>query len=466
MTHHSFARLTRRLASRFAHDRRGNIAVIFAFSLMPMLGLVGAAVDYSRATNARTAMQAALDTTALMISKDAAGMTAAQVSSKAQSYFTALYTHSEVVNVSVTAVYTPPSSSAAANIAMTGSGRVNTNFMRLAGFPTIDFKTASTATWGNTKTRVAIALDVTGSMASSGKMDAMKVAAKNLIDTLKSSAKATDDVYVSIVPFAQMVNVGTSNKNADWIKFTNNEYGRCRHDNGYMEAYVSRFTAKSACEANGGDWDSISNKTGWTGCVQDRDQSYDTTKDAATSGNSKDFVAAYSVQNGSDVCPAQVLPMTSLYSSSDVTTVKNKIDSLQPAGGTNQPIGMQMAWMTLQQTTPFNAPAKDSNYNYADVIVLMSDGLNTIDRWYGNGSAPSSEVDSRQTILCNNIKNSAANGKTTVFTIHVNTDGDPESQILKSCADPGNYYYATSTTAMANAFSAIGASLSKLKLAK
>jgi Flp pilus assembly protein TadG len=465
MTKAIFRDQARRTIGHFARDRRGNIAVIFAFALMPILGLVGAAVDYSRASNARTAMQAALDTTALMISKDAAGMTAAQVTSKAQAYFNALYKHPETLNVSVTAAYTPPTSSAAANIAMTGSGRVNTSFMKLAGFPTIDFKTASTATWGNTKTRVAIALDVTGSMASSGKMDAMKVAAKNLIDTLKASAKSTDDVYVSIIPFAQMVNVGSSNKNASWIKFTGNEYGQCNHSNSYYDAYVSRFTAKTACEANGGSWSSISGKTGWTGCVQDRDQSYDTTKDAPSS-SAVNLVAAYSVQNGNDVCPAQVLPMTSLYSASDVTTVKNKIDSLQPAGGTNQPIGMQMAWMSLQPTAPFNAPAKNANYNYTDVIVLMSDGLNTISRWYGNGADPSSQVDARQTILCNNIKNTAANGKTVVFTIHVNTDGDPESQILKSCADPGNYYYATSTAAMADAFSAIGASLSKLKLAK
>ncbi|OQW58236.1 MAG: pilus assembly protein TadG [Proteobacteria bacterium SG_bin9] len=465
MSNHSIIDRTRRLTERFPRDQRGNVATMFALSILPILGFIGAAVDYSRAANARTSMQAALDTAALMISKDAGSMTSAQITTKAQAYFNALYKNGDASNIAVTAAYTPATASAAASLTMTGSGQIQTDFMKLAGFPTIDFKSGSTTTWGNTKTRVAIALDVTGSMASDGKIDAMKVAAKNLIDTLKSSAKATDDVYVSIIPFAQMVNVGTSNKNASWIKFTGNEYGKCSHDNNYYDAYVSRFAAKAACEANGGEWNSISGKNYWSGCVQDRDQSYDTTKEAPTA-TATNFVASYSVQNGNDICPAQILPMTSLYAASDVTTVKNKIDSLQPAGGTNQPIGMHMAWLTLQSASPFNAPAKDANYNYADVIVLMSDGLNTIDRWYGNGADPSSQVDGRQTLLCNNIKNSAVNGKTIVFTIHVNTDGDPESQILKACADPGNYYYATSTTAMANAFSAIGASLSKLKLAK
>lgn len=460
MTKECFPDRTRRLIGHFARDRRGNIAVIFAFALMPILGLVGAAVDYSRASNARTAMQAALDTTALMISKDAASMTAAQVTSKAQAYFTALYKHPETLNVSVTAAYTPPTSSASANISMTGSGRVNTSFMKLAGFPTIDFKTASTATWGNTKTRVAIALDVTGSMASSGKMDAMKVAAKNLIDTLKASAKSTEDVYVSIIPFAQMVNVGKSNKNASWIDWSDwdEKQGSCSGNNGWW------YNNKTDCQNAGRNWNS-ENHNNWDGCITDRNQPHDTTKDAPTTA-AKSFTAVKYEWNGNNICPAQILPLTSLYSSSNVTTVKNKIDSLQPNGGTNQPIGMHWAWMSLQTGVPLNAPAKDANYNYADVIILMSDGLNTIDRWYGNGYQPSPEVDGRQTLLCSNIKNAALNGKTTVFTIHVNTDGDPESQILKACADPGNYYYATNTTAMANAFSAIGASLSKLKLAK
>ena len=46
---------------RFGPDERGNIAVIFAIVLVPVLSFVGAAIDYSRASRARTAMQGALD---------------------------------------------------------------------------------------------------------------------------------------------------------------------------------------------------------------------------------------------------------------------------------------------------------------------------------------------------------------------------------------------------------------------
>src|ERR1043166_5596992 len=74
----------RRRAHGFRNDTRGNTTIIFALCVIPIFGSVGAAVDYSRANNARTAMQAALDATALMISKQALDLQSAQVQTKAR----------------------------------------------------------------------------------------------------------------------------------------------------------------------------------------------------------------------------------------------------------------------------------------------------------------------------------------------------------------------------------------------
>lgn len=60
------SRLGRQL-TRFAAAEQGNIAVIFAITLVPVLTFVGAAVDYSRAVKARSSMQSALDSAALML---------------------------------------------------------------------------------------------------------------------------------------------------------------------------------------------------------------------------------------------------------------------------------------------------------------------------------------------------------------------------------------------------------------
>lgn len=46
---------------RFVDDRRGNIAVIFTLACVPLITAVGCAVDYSRATQTRSKLQAAAD---------------------------------------------------------------------------------------------------------------------------------------------------------------------------------------------------------------------------------------------------------------------------------------------------------------------------------------------------------------------------------------------------------------------
>src|SRR3954453_9451371 len=54
-------RALRHTIGRFATDRRGNIAVIFALALLPVMSAVGCTVDYSRAVQLRSKLQAAAD---------------------------------------------------------------------------------------------------------------------------------------------------------------------------------------------------------------------------------------------------------------------------------------------------------------------------------------------------------------------------------------------------------------------
>src|SRR5262245_58647370 len=99
--------------ARFCHHirklvtaRGGNVTAVFALTLVPTLGSVGAAVDYSRANSARTALQAAVDSTALMISKSAASMTETELKNKANAYFFALFNRPEVFGTTMTTTYT------------------------------------------------------------------------------------------------------------------------------------------------------------------------------------------------------------------------------------------------------------------------------------------------------------------------------------------------------------------------
>lgn len=75
----------------------------------------------------------------------------------------------------------------------------------------------------------------------------------------------------------------------------------------------------------------------------------------------------------------------------DWTAMNNLVDSMVPTGNTNQPIGLVWGWQSLVGGGPLTAPAMDSNYKYEQIIILLSDGLNTENRW----STRQSEVDAR-----------------------------------------------------------------------
>ncbi|HEY6833574.1 MAG TPA: TadE/TadG family type IV pilus assembly protein, partial [Pseudolabrys sp.] len=81
----------RHTLTRFAGARGGNVAITFAMATLPLIGGVGAAVDFSRANSVKSAMQAALDSTALMLSKEAATDTPAQLQANGTAYFKALF---------------------------------------------------------------------------------------------------------------------------------------------------------------------------------------------------------------------------------------------------------------------------------------------------------------------------------------------------------------------------------------
>ena len=129
---------------------------------------------------------------------------------------------------------------------------------------------------------------------------------------------------------------------------------------------------------------------------------------------------------------------------------------MQPNGNTNQAIGLQMGWQSLT-AAPFSIPAVDPNYQYKQVIILLTDGLNTEDRWYTN----SSSIDTRQQKTCDNIKAAGI----TLYTVQVNTGNDPTSTMLKNCAtDSSKFFLLTSSNQIVTTFGQIGTALSNLRL--
>ena len=222
--------------------------------------------------------------------------------------------------------------------------------------------------------RVALVLDVTGSMADDGKMNAMKPAAKALVDQLSALATTMATSTSRSCPSPKTSMMGASFKDATWIDWTdwdaNNGSNVC--------------TARNASgNCTNRVWTPNSHNT-WTGCFTDRTRTTTRTNTAPTTANTSTLFPAEQYSY-CDTSGAKIQPIMPL--SYDWTALKTKIDTLVPTGNTNQGIGLAWGWMTLSQSDPFNAPAKDPNFVYKDAIVILSDGLNTQNRWYSERRA-------------------------------------------------------------------------------
>jgi Flp pilus assembly protein TadG len=203
-------------AGAFRADRGGNTTLIFALAVIPIFGAVGVAVDYSRGNSARTAMQAALDATTLMIAREALDLQNGQVQQKARTYFNAQFTRSDVSNLNLTFEL---QTIGPGDFIVIGdaSAKMDTAMAQIIGYNKMDLRTNSQVRWGFKALELALALDNTGSMASKNKMVELKAAVKLLFETLKKSSKVMGDTKIAIVPFSTVVNVGTEYKDASWI---------------------------------------------------------------------------------------------------------------------------------------------------------------------------------------------------------------------------------------------------------
>jgi Flp pilus assembly protein TadG len=398
------------LTKRFFKDRSGGVAPLLGIVIIPLMAAVGAAVDYSRATNVRTGLQAALDSTALMMSKDAQNLTDAERAERAKAVFEALFKKADAHNISLTPEF-KELDNGRFSFKITGKTTVYTTFARIMGQTHIDIDTSSEVVWGVKRLELALALDNTGSMASDGKMPALKTAAHNLLDTLKKAAKKPEDIKVAIVPFDTTVNIGTEYQDQFWVDYSVNDI----------------------------------KKSKWKGCVEDRTQSNDVLDSPPVAGNSATYYPA-------EACGslAKALPLTN-----DWTALHSKVDEMAPNGSTNVTIGLVWAWHALTQNSPF-PEGSPGQPDLDKVIILLTDGENTKNRW----TTSTNSINNRTAAACSNIN--AVGIK--LYTVRV-VEGN--ATLLQSCATKPDMYYDVQDASQLNgAFSAIAQALASLRIAK
>ena len=218
-------------------------------------------------------------------------------------------------------------------------------------------------------------------------------------------------------------------------------------------------------------WVSNNHNT-WGGCVMDRQR-----KGITTNGASSAAAVDYDITNTAPVTttPDSQFPAeNNLYCNSSTvtplgynwTTLSNQINAMTAYGATNQAIGMEHGWQTLTPGAPYGAPTVPSNTSR--YIIVVSDGLNTLDRWWGDGSTEGTTNDGYIDARMNSVCAAAKADGITVYSIYVNIGGtDGNSAPLQNCATDSTKYFAlTTTSAVVTTFNQIAQQITNVRVSK
>jgi Flp pilus assembly protein TadG len=227
--------------TRLRADMRGNVLIMTAFALIPMLAMTGAAIDMSRLYVVKVRLQEACDAGVLagrkfMDTTNTSTTLDTNAAAQARLFFTNNY-HNGWYGTS-TPVFTP-SKTSDSQVSGTATTRVPMAVMQMFGSPAITLNVTCQARYDIADADVMFVLDTTGSMGcltsdnqstcdsyvvsntvtnpdgsysvtekSNSRIAGLRSAVLSFFDTVTSSADASTNFRFGFVPYSGAVNVG------------------------------------------------------------------------------------------------------------------------------------------------------------------------------------------------------------------------------------------------------------------
>jgi Mg-chelatase subunit ChlD len=446
------------LIKRFGRNTSGNVAMLFALATSALLAGSGAAVDYSRYSNARSAIGAAADAAAIAGAKTRGG--ASQREMAAKEVFEANLKSSAfdgTVNVRYTNLAEGGSD---VGYRVEASGPVRAFFGAFTGSARTDVASKAEARINfDELTEIVFVLDTTDSM-EGDRLATLKSASLNVIDEITRRAPRADRVKMGVVPFAQYVNVGLSNRNKPWLdvrpdyqtpvvntcsmEFVRVGDQNCRDVSYPSEPFippghcmrdgrprlcggspgrpartervcdpVMSSARQNVCSNTGGEW------VRWNGCVGSRNYPL-ATKDERYDVKIPGILGVN--------CASPLLELTT-----NVGQVRSTISGLITEGETYLPAGLIWGWRALSASEPLTGSSTAPGTR--KFMILVTDGRNTKSPNYpahDNNDGVLADRLTRET--CQNIAADRTNG-VKVFTIAFEVDGLDVKSILQECAN-------------------------------
>jgi Flp pilus assembly protein TadG len=387
--------------NRFRGDERGNFAMTAAIAMVPILGLAGAALDYSRVASVKTQLQSAADSAVLAAIAEYRSGGSDDMEEIAERYFKANYDGGFRPSIGIRL------SGDKSVVTLAAHADVPTTFLQVVGQKKLRANAETEAGVGVAMLQIALVLDVTGSMNRNSKLTVLKDTAQEFIDNILPIGQNNDNlVEFSVVPFNTVVKVDTAWSDRWWLDL-----------NGHSRA-------------------------GWHGCVWDRSAAWDNGTAEPRSGNVDSFYQASPsslAETGNCAGMVEVMPL-----SGDRNRIAGRIQSLSASGMTNTNVGMVWGINTLDANLPYQQARADAR----KIIVFLTDGNNTDGRIRRKGGTIA-QMDPETLTTCTEAK---ADG-IEIFTIRVMEGNET---MLQACASaPSNYYNVTASQQLGAVFESI-----------
>jgi len=434
---------------RLLQDERGNVAIIVAFMLLPMLVLAGGATDIARYEMFRVQLQDGVDRAVLA----AASLTQDETVEETAAEY--LKTVGFIDRVEIDYDYETALNSR--DVTITARYEMQTSFLPLIGIDTLAMVATATAQEERLNLEISLVLDISGSMidGNPSRIALLRPAAKQFIDAMITPDTAAYTT-LSIIPYAGTVNPGA-------VAF------------GLLG--TPRLHNYSSCI----EFDHNSNRDYATGMVPFalRQQVPHFTHNHAGNPAGKEW----------SYCPYEATAIT--YMSNNAAALKARIDSLKLHDGTGTGVATNWGYLLLDPSAqPFisqmanagqlplqfaDRPAAFDDADTLKVLVVMTDGaISNQERptQYNYPRAqegvpslrspPYQSASSASTSFKRVCQVAKAN-HVIVYTIGFYTPNHPD---LQTCASSAGHFYNVSGSGISLAFAAIANNIQSLKLTR
>ncbi|ABI76848.1 conserved domain protein [Hyphomonas neptunium ATCC 15444] len=453
----------------FFRNESGNVAMIAALTIIPIVGIAGFAIDFQVTTTQKARVQQAVDSAVLAATKSMQdGKDRAYSLKEANDYFKGILNQSNNSGLNCTnidLVYIDETEELEGHVECSQ----NTTLSKVAGIRHLDFNVSSAATYGIGKLEIAFVFDVSGSMANDNRMGNLKVAAREAVNTLlpvEGYAGDPEDVRLAMVSYDTMVNAGPYFK-----AVTNQDPERTEPFYGYIRERTTcrRYRNNGTCREWNYEWRGPYHRsyTIKSTCVWEREGAERYTD--ASPGHNRwlpPVSATFDSYNDSWSTDHQTDPWCNDNTPIPLTYNRNKlhdfIDDMTPRRNTAGHIGQAWGWYLVspEWNSVWPAGSKALPYDEPDatkVVIMMSDGQYNETRH--NNAYPSSVTQAEA--ICDKMKEK----EVVIYT--VGFDAGYGQDVLNYCAsNPAFAYKPTNGQELTEAYKSIARSISDLRISR